>query len=192
VFEKPLGGWSDKTEDAKLTASDADQYDYFGPSVAISGGTVVVGATSDDCAGGGNACGAAYVFEEPLGGWSDKTEDAKLTASDAAELDYFGSSVAISGDTVVVGALGDDCAGGSDCGAAYLFGRIQPCEKGDVSCDGVIDLIDVRLCTQIAQGIISGTAQQRTAADGDGDGDVDMDDVAILSEYVLGIRPTLP
>lgn len=65
---------------------------------------------------------------------------AKLTASDAAEHDAFGYSVAISGDTVVVGALQHGCVGGSDCGAAYLFGRIQPCEKGDVSCDGAIDL----------------------------------------------------
>jgi hypothetical protein len=64
--------------------------------------------------------------------------------------------------------------------------------KGDVNGDGAIDLIDVRLCAQIAQGVISGTAQQRAAADVNRDGDVDMDDVTILSEYVLGIRNTLP
>jgi len=64
--------------------------------------------------------------------------------------------------------------------------------NGDVNGDGVIDLLDVRLCLQIAQGYVTGTPQQRAAADGDGDGDVDADDVTILSEYVLGIRSTLP
>jgi len=64
--------------------------------------------------------------------------------------------------------------------------------KGDVNGDGVIDLLDVRLCSQIAQGIITGTAAQRGAADVDDDGGVDMDDVTILSEYVLGARTTLP
>jgi len=64
--------------------------------------------------------------------------------------------------------------------------------KGDVNGDGAIDLIDVRLCAQIAQGVITGTPQQRAAADVDDDGDVDMDDVTILSEYVLGARTTFP
>ena len=58
--------------------------------------------------------------------------------------------------------------------------------------DAIIDLIDVRLCTQIAQGYVTGTAAQRGAADVDGDSDVDADDVTALSEYVLGIRTTLP
>jgi hypothetical protein len=48
--------------------------------------------------------GSAYVFVKPAGGWANMTETAKLTASDGAANDFFGNSVAISGDTVVVGA----------------------------------------------------------------------------------------
>ncbi len=64
--------------------------------------------------------------------------------------------------------------------------------KGDVNGDGMVDLMDVRMCLQIATEFLAGTALQRDAADVDGDGDVDMDDAAILSEYILGIRATLP
>ena len=106
VFEKPALGWADGTQDAKLTASDAAASDFFGRSVSISGGTVVVGAWSDDCTPSGLNCGSAYVFEKPALGWADGTQDAKLTASDAAANDRFGSSVAISGNTVAVGPVG--------------------------------------------------------------------------------------
>ena len=106
------------TEDAKLTASDAAQNDDFGASVAVSGITVVVGAPFDD--DNGDASGSAYVFVRPVGGWTGAlTEDAKLTASDGAADHGFGFSVAISGDTVVAGALGDDSFSGS----AYVFVR---------------------------------------------------------------------
>jgi uncharacterized repeat protein (TIGR01451 family) len=63
---------------------------------------------------------------------------------------------------------------------------------GNVLNDGVLDLLDVRLCAQMAVGDVVGSAAQRAAADVDGDGDVDMNDVIVLSEYVLGIRTTLP
>jgi len=64
--------------------------------------------------------------------------------------------------------------------------------RGDVNGDGAIDLLDVVLCQQIASGLVHGTAEQYWAADMDRDGDVDADDVAFLSEYVLGIRVTQP
>ena len=64
--------------------------------------------------------------------------------------------------------------------------------KGDVSGDGTIDLLDVRLCLQIAQGYLAGAAWQRSAADVDRDGDVDETDAQILSEYVIGMRSALP
>ena len=78
--------------------------DEFGFSVSISGDTVVVGAPKPFHCSQGVACGSAYVFEKPIGGWSGTlTETAKLTASDAAAGDFFGLP-AISGNTVVVGA----------------------------------------------------------------------------------------
>ena len=102
---------------AKLAASDAVSYDSFGNSVAIAGGTVVVGAHHDD--DDGSESGSAYVFRTSDGG-ATYVEVAKLTASDAASDDRFGVSVAIAGDTVVIGATGDD-DGGSDSGSAYVF-----------------------------------------------------------------------
>ncbi|HXG63632.1 MAG TPA: hypothetical protein VNO70_00905 [Blastocatellia bacterium] len=99
--------------ETKLTASDAASSDAFGFSVAISGDTVVVGAPFDE-----TIAGSAYVFVRSGSMW---TEQSKLTASDAAEGDAFGNSVAISGDTVVVGAVADDTAAGSDTGSAYVF-----------------------------------------------------------------------
>ena len=116
VFKKPNGGWADATETAKLTASDRSLGDQFGQSVAVDGDTVVVGAYNDDD-GGENDSGSAYVFTEPNGGWADATETAKLTALVPDEDDYFGYSVAMDGDTVVVGAYQADGFEGS----AYVF-----------------------------------------------------------------------
>jgi len=102
---------------AKLTAADAAADDRFGISVAIDGNTVVVGAYLDDDAG--SASGSAYVFRTTDDG-TTYAEVAKLTASDAAAEDRFGQSVAIAGDTIVVGAYQDD-DGGSASGSAYVF-----------------------------------------------------------------------
>ena len=120
VFVEPGGGWAGSlTPDAQLTASDGAASDSFGFSVAVSGDTVVVGRTFRD--GGATDSGSAYVFVEPSGGWTGSlTEDAKLTASDGAARDQFGFAVAVSGDTVVVGAQGDD-DNGSNSGSAYVF-----------------------------------------------------------------------
>ena len=114
VFTRSGTSW---TEQQKLTASDAAAGDYFGESVAISGDRVVVGAYQDD--DGGTSSGSAYVFTRSGNTW---TQQAKLTAPDAAASDYFGKSVAISGDSVVVGAYGNDDAG-STSGSAYVFTR---------------------------------------------------------------------
>ncbi|MBI2916825.1 MAG: S8 family serine peptidase [Chloroflexi bacterium] len=124
VFVRPAGGWNNATQTAKLIPSDPDPIEagWFGWSVGVSGDTIVVGAQADDIAGTTNV-GSAYVFVRPGGGWSDATQTAKLTASDGAGLDDFGSSVAIEGDTIVVGADADDNAGGVDAGAAYVFVR---------------------------------------------------------------------
>ena len=101
----------------KLAASDPDADDGFGGAAAIHGDTVLVGSPGDDDAGGQS--GAAYVFVRSGTSWS---QQAKLTASDAAADDRFGISVSVNGDTAVIGAYGDDDAG-SQSGSAYVFAR---------------------------------------------------------------------
>ena len=101
----------------KITASDGSTRDTFGSAVAISGNTIVVGAPKDD--DNGVNSGSAYVFTRQADGrWTEE----KLTASDGAQIDDFGASVAISGNTVVVGAWGDD-DNGEQSGSAYIFTR---------------------------------------------------------------------
>jgi len=103
--------------EVKITASDGAAGDWFGCSVAISGDHAVVGAHRDGDAGMDS--GSAYIFKRSGTEW---TEQAKLTASDGAAYDHFGSSVAISDDYVVVGAQRDDDVG-MDSGSAYIFKR---------------------------------------------------------------------
>jgi hypothetical protein len=100
---------------AKLTAADAAAGDRFGQSVAISRNIAVVGAPNDNHSGVSSA-GSAYLFNVTTG-----QQLAKLTAPDAAGSDLFGTSVAISGNTAIVGSVFDDHVGGTDAGSAYLF-----------------------------------------------------------------------
>jgi len=98
-----------------------------------------------------------------------------------------------------IGLWGDEgpCDWPFPCGQVYLrsFGNDENLNiehPADINGDGTVDLLDSRMCLQIARGILSGTPAQKAAADIDGDGDVDMDDVRILAEYVIGIRDELP
>ena len=122
VFVRPAGGWAGAlTENAKLIASGGEANKLFGLSVAVSGDTVVVGAAFDDV-GDNIGQGAAYVFVKPSGGWAGLlTEDAKLVALDGQPVDFFGDSVAVSGDTVVVSASFGDVGQNRDQGAVYVF-----------------------------------------------------------------------
>ena len=99
-----------------LTASDAAVSDYFGYSVAIDSDTIVVGAYKDDPCGTNS--GSAYVFTRSGSNWS---QQKKLTGSDSSEDDTFGCSVAIDGNTVVVGARVNDHSSKGEPGAAYVF-----------------------------------------------------------------------
>ena len=112
------GNWSSFSE-IKITPSDAAAGDEFGRAIAMSDDTIVAGAIIP-----GDASGVAYVFEDisPAGDWSSFTE-TKLTAFDAEPNDIFGSDVAISGDTIAVGALLGDADTASDSGAIYIFQR---------------------------------------------------------------------
>jgi uncharacterized repeat protein (TIGR01451 family) len=115
VFVRAGTSWSFQQ---KLVASDATADDFF-VNVAISGDTIVVGADSEDTAGGTDA-GALYVFVRSGTSWS---EQQKLLASDGAAGDFLGWSVGVWGDTIVAGAFRDNGPGGLDVGSAYVFVR---------------------------------------------------------------------
>jgi FG-GAP repeat/Putative Ig domain len=103
----------------KLTASVAYPHNNFGSSVALDGDTLVVGASGDTI--GANASqGSAYVFIRDDAVW---TEQQKLTASDGTASDRFGQSVALNGDTLVVGAWSDTIGANASQGSAYVFIR---------------------------------------------------------------------
>jgi hypothetical protein len=106
---------------AELTASDATYDDYFGASVAISGGIVVVGADGATV-GGNQSQGAVYVFVKPKTGWKTTSKfTAKLTAWDGQPNDQFGVSVSVSGTTIAVGASNLTIGRNQGQGAAYVY-----------------------------------------------------------------------
>ncbi|MBS0191686.1 MAG: hypothetical protein U0573_11535 [Phycisphaerales bacterium] len=115
VFVRNGSTWS---QQAVLIASDGAAGDNFGVSTAIDGDTAVVGAYLDD-SGALTDCGGAYIYTRSAGVW---TQIMRIGASDAAANDYFGFSVAISGNNIVVGAYNKN----SGTGAAYVFLREGP------------------------------------------------------------------
>jgi len=130
--------WS---QQAYLKASNTETFDYFGYALAVSGDTVVVGAPLEDSQATGmngdltdNSApnsGAVYVF---VRNGTDWTQQAYLKASNTGASDYFGASVALSNDTLVVAAHQEDSGAtgvngnqsndtAADSGAAYVFVR---------------------------------------------------------------------
>ncbi len=138
VFARSGTAWA---QQAYLKASNTDAYDEFGNSVAVSNDTIVVGAYYEKSAATGvdgnqsdnslNGAGAAYVFTRSGATWA---QQAYLKASNTGYSDRFGNSVAVSNDTIVVGAYSEDSAATGvngnqsdnsalDSGAAYVFTR---------------------------------------------------------------------
>ena len=116
-FFLSLALYADWDNEQKLTPSDGASYDHFAYLVSLDGDYAVIGAYWDD--DNGYNSGSAYIFHKSGTIW---TEQAKLTASDAAAEDYFGISVSISGDYAVIGAFCDD-DNGSNSGSTYIFHR---------------------------------------------------------------------
>jgi hypothetical protein len=133
--ETSPGVWA---QEAYIKGSNPDSNDRFGRSIALNGSTLVVGADGEDSADIGNQAnnsasdsGAAYAFFRNAGVW---TQQAYLKASNIGGGDLFGLSVAVSGDTIAVGAHNEDGNGsgvnapqndlGFNSGAVYLFNRI--------------------------------------------------------------------
>ncbi len=138
VFVRRGTVWS---QQAYLKASNAEAGDFFGESVAVSGDTVVVGASGEDSRATGvngdqgdnhaSDAGAAYIFVRSGTVWS---QQAYLKASNSDAGDFFGYSVALSRDTIVVGAYNEDSSdtgidgdqgsnSANSSGAAYVFVR---------------------------------------------------------------------
>jgi len=114
IFERSDGVW---TQAAEVFDDNPSQLGGFGNNVSVSGGTILIAANSNDHDGMDNA-GAAFVFEKIGGEW---TRTEKLISPEPESGQEFGSSLGLSGDTAVIGAVGDD----SLAGAAYVFERVD-------------------------------------------------------------------
>jgi hypothetical protein len=114
VFRNSSGTWS---EVAKLQAGDRQDGQSFGGDVALSGDTLVVGASRDNQVADG--AGAGYVFTRAGDNW---VQQQKLTASDGIAGDFLGQSVSVSGDTIILGAP-NGCIEGSDATFTSCIGR---------------------------------------------------------------------
>ena len=117
VFERDgAGGWK---ETAKLLPRDRQAFDHFGYAVALERDTALVGAYQDDESGYDS--GSAYIFER--NGENNWKEIVKLAPQDGSIGDKFGVSVALDGDTALVGAYQDD-DNGTYSGSVYIFERV--------------------------------------------------------------------
>ena len=103
----------DGTNEVKISASDKAQTDNFGYSVAVGSNRIVVGALNGD--GNVSNSGAAYIYN------LDGTNEVKITASDGAGSDRYGSSVAVGDDKVVVGAYLTDVGANANQGTVYVY-----------------------------------------------------------------------
>lgn len=183
LFTRSGTAW---TQQAYLKASHLVNFDFFGASVAVSDDTAVVGARYEDRDAAGvedfsaSNAGAAYAFTRNGAGWTPR---AYLKASNAGEEDYFGHAVAVSGDTVVVGAYREDSNAttvngnqgnnsASSAGAAYIFTGFGP-----------VVLTPLEQWRQLYFGT---TANTGDAADGF---DFDKDGLVNLLEWATGTHP---
>jgi len=155
VFVRSDDEW---TQEAYLKASNTGAGDGFGHAVAMNEDTIVVSAIHEDSNSTGingnqasntaGDSGAVYIYvrDPEVGAWSPQTY---VKASNTGAMDYFGRSVALSGDTVVIGAWAEDsiAAGvngnqannsAADAGAAYLFTGVGL----DTDNDGVVNAED--------------------------------------------------
>jgi FG-GAP repeat len=119
VFVKPSTGWTNMTQTAALHATHGGEFG-FGNAIATDGDDVLVGATG--CSGNGDfSSGSAYLFVKPASGWADMTQTAMLEETNPIDCDDYGSSVAIQGNTAVVGRSGGGMTPPVAPGAIYVF-----------------------------------------------------------------------
>jgi hypothetical protein len=117
IYERSGSTWN---RVALLTTSDGIAGDKIGISLSLEGDVLAIGAPYADVGGVHNQ-GAVYIYVKPGSGWVDMTETAKMTASDGAEDDWFGNSVALQGEWLVVGAPQVSPSGMYSIGAVYAY-----------------------------------------------------------------------
>ena len=176
IFKRDGTTWS---RQAKITASDGAAGNRFGCSASISGNCAIVGAHCDDDRG--DYSGSAYIYKRDGTTWS---RQAKITASDGAAGDFFGQSVSISGDYVLVGAYLDD-GGGENSGSAYIYDIPTPglSITGDLNDDGRLTPADALIALKMA----AGSGEPTTAADVSGNGVVSSLDALMILQAAAGL-----
>ncbi len=158
---------------AKLLAKDGAVNDNFGISVSICGNSVVVGADRSDI--NGDNSGSAYLFDLTTG-----LQTGQFLPSDGFWDKKFGNSVAVSGNTVVVGS-DNDYDNGNSSGSAYVFSVPSPC-SADLTDDGTLDFFDV-------SAFLTAYNAQDPTADFNADGSFNFFDVSAFVEAFLNGCP---
>ena len=160
----------------KLLASDGDINDDFGSAVGLSGEAVVVGAHDHDH--NASNAGSAYLFrfDPDTSQWPQVQE---LLASDGSQNDVFGWSLAMDGDTAVIGAWGDD-DNGADSGSAYIFAGISGLDCNLTGVSDACDIADGTSNDTNGNGIPDECERQACAWDLDNSGDVGILDLLAL------------
>lgn len=133
LYEKPATGWADGTETAKLTGSTSAKYDVFGCALAKQGDTIVVGARRASL--GNTNHGGAYVFVKPATGWTSMTESGTFKGSVGSRIGGFGSVLALTDDTLIVGAPLRDTLN-RNAGGVFVFKWTTLAESGDTNVGG--------------------------------------------------------
>ncbi|MBL8693946.1 MAG: FG-GAP repeat protein [Planctomycetes bacterium] len=189
VFVRSGTSW---TQQAYLKASNTGKSDRFGWSVAISGDTVIVGAPQEESNATGvngnqasnsaSYAGAAYVFSRSGSSW---IQQAYLKASNTESVDFFGFSVSVSGETVIVGAYGEDSnatgVNGNEAdnsvtsaGAAYVFVRVNSSWSQQAYLKaanaGAGDAFGTSVCISGDTAVIGGPREDSSAAGVNGNG----------------------
>jgi len=197
VFRREPGSglW---VEETRLTASDGDSSDTFGLSVSLDGGLVVVGASGDEVPAAFTGSIYVYQYDTILRLWF---EVEKILASDGSGSDQFGSSVAIHGSSVVVGATGDDDAclpficNPCSSGAVYWFDLPQCLPvpefvRGDANGDGAVDLGDALFGLTFL--FTNGSSLCLDAQDANDDALIDIADPITLLAHLFSMGPPPP
>jgi hypothetical protein len=142
VFERGADNWAGPPVQC-LLASDGAPGDSFGTAVAIDGDVIVVGAQNAHLSGASSG-GAAYVFERNAGGPNHWGQTAKLVACAPGVEDFFGATVAISGEIILVGAPYRDSPNGVDSGAVYAFSKPEGAVRWVNACSTPLTAADTQ------------------------------------------------